>query len=454
MKKKTTLLTAALAAVVLLASCGSESEDTPKANLAQVSFTYTLDTSMGSAMKAPARTARKAGTNSSVFGEFYTKIKSGDLVAETYDLTMTNLSTGEEYDFSGKWGSHKVTAIPTGRYKVAGTSTATGDNIQEKCSIKFSQEVDVVAGSNDITLNADYDCFLLVFTDKNITGVKNYSGQNSRSLFTFGNYKYAFVNERLYASGYQTEAYIGGSFSDGTNFTIPTGTLAFEKGKYYVYNTLTNSFSIPEMEEGNLGNREIEGFGRVADAVDLGLSVKWASWNVGASQIADYGGLYGMGDPTGLLTSTDESDYYFVDGESICGTSYDLTHVKWGGNWRLPTLAEIEELRDNCTWTHNVTKDGIKGSVAAGANGNSIFFPYTGIRKDGGATVSYRGTFTCIWSGDLSNKVYSSGGAWDMDINIPSSYTDGKYTKIIDGAIFQTDGSSIWFGQSVRPVCE
>lgn len=438
MKKKTTLLTSVLAVVSMLASCSGESEDTPKANLAQVSFTYTLDTSTGSAMKAPAKTARKASGNSSVFSEFYTKIKSGDLVAETYDLTMTNLSTGEEYDFSGKWDTHKVTAIPTGRYKVAGTSTATGDNIQEKCSIKFSQEVEVVAGSNDITLNADYDCYLLVFTDKNITSVKNYSGQSSQSLFTFGNYKYAFVNERLYAGGYQTEAYIGGSFSDGTNFTIPTGTLAFEKGKYYVYNTLTNSFSIPEMEEGNLGNREIEGFGRVADAVDLGLSVKWASWNVGASQIADYGGLYGMGDPTGLLTSTNESDYYFVDGESICGTSYDLAHVKWGGNWRLPTSTELKELRDKCTWTAKVTKDCVLGSVATGPNGNNIFFPYAGYRTS--TTIYERDDHTSIWTGNMGVGPLHSSGYDDMEI-----FANGT---------FRNDGCPNYLGQSIRPVCE
>ena len=177
-------------------------------------------------------------------------------------------------------------------------------------------------------------------------------------------------------------------------------------------------------------NQEIEGFGKVADVVDLGLSVKWASWNIGASQVADYGGLYGAGDPTGLNTSTSDVDYYYKYGESICGTEYDLATVKWGSSWRMPTFAELVELKDRCSWDFNVTKDEVCGSVATGPNGNSIFIPY--------AFYITEGQYICsLWSGDMGTNTYSRGYK-DLDI-----YVYG---------IFLTDGSGCSRGQSIRPV--
>ena len=184
---------------------------------------------------------------------------------------------------------------------------------------------------------------------------------------------------------------------------------------------------------------EIDGFGRVAEPVDLGLSVKWASWSVGASRIEDYGGLYGAGDPTGLQTSTSYLDYHYyeVSNSSICGTEYDIAHVKWGDNWRMPTFAELKELAENCSWVHNVTKDGVKGSVATGPNGNTLFFPYSGIRH--GTSASHFNIHASLWSGEQSNNPYSCGYK-DLDINI---HNTGEQ---------RMDGNYCYYGQSVRPV--
>lgn len=178
-----------------------------------------------------------------------------------------------------------------------------------------------------------------------------------------------------------------------------------------------------------------DSFGKVADIVDLGLSVKWASWNIGASEIGDYGGLYGAGDPTGLEISTNAADYYFTDGESICGTDYDLAHVLWGGNWRMPTFAELKELKEKCIWEHNVNVNGVWGSLATGPNGNSIFIPYAGCRHGNEILErDYRGS---IFSGDMGTPSYVSGY---MDLDI---LNDGR---------FQMDGCRNWVGQSIRPV--
>ena len=200
------------------------------------------------------------------------------------------------------------------------------------------------------------------------------------------------------------------------------------------YISYTNIYVIGDYTIGN-EDEDNSDFGKVADVVDLGLSVKWASWNVGASKVADYGGLYGVGDPTGLKTSTNYSDYYWKDGESICGTEYDLAHVKWGDKWRMPSWNELEELQTKCEWTSGEV-NGIKGSWIKGPNGNSIFLPYAGYRK-GESLVSERDVAGHYWSGDMGVRLHSCGYK-DFDIT-----TTGVY---------QTDGAENYVGQSIRPV--
>ncbi len=176
-------------------------------------------------------------------------------------------------------------------------------------------------------------------------------------------------------------------------------------------------------------------FGTTADIVDLGLSVKWSSWNLGASAPQEYGGYYGMGDPTGDLTSTNDEDYYYVYHTSISGTEYDIAHVQWKDLWRLPTVAELEELRDKCSWQHDQYVEGVRGSIATGPNGNSIFIPYAGVRS--GASMLFVGGHASIWSGFAGSEQYSRG-YMDMDI-----YSSGY---------FYMNGAEVSLGQTVRPV--
>ena len=115
--------------------------------------------------------------------------------------------------------------------------------------------------------------------------------------------------------------------------------------------------------------------------VDLGLSVKWAGWNVGASSPEQEGTLFGWGDPTGKETSTDESKYPTKEPPmSISGdTRYDMATVNWGIPWRLPTKSEFDELIKECRWEGIIYK-GIKGNKIIGPNGNAVFFPVTAHR--------------------------------------------------------------------------
>ena len=208
--------------------------------------------------------------------------------------------------------------------------------------------------------------------------------------------------------------------------TVPIGTKsAYQSTNYW------NKFSniVESTSESN------DDFGKVANVVDLGLSVKWASWNIGASKIGDYGGLYGAGDPTGKKTSTNVSDYYFNDGGSICGTEYDLAHVKWGDLWRMPKWSELEELMTKCTWS-NGEVDGVKGSWVKGPNGNSIFLPWAG-NRNGTSTFSGKGVYGYYWSGDMGVSQHRYGYK-DLDIK--------------SGGVSQTDGAENYWGQSIRPV--
>lgn len=149
------------------------------------------------------------------------------------------------------------------------------------------------------------------------------------------------------------------------------------------------------------------------DSIDLGLSVKWASHNVGAKSPEEYGGLYGWADPDGTNTSYNDAEYpNEVPPSDISGTAYDIAHVQWGESWRIPTHAEQEELVKSCKWLACIYK-GVPGLRATGPNGNSIFFTPSGLREgDGKGSLNTNGTYwsstlaTLPWPYTLSFQLY------------------------------------------------
>ena len=112
------------------------------------------------------------------------------------------------------------------------------------------------------------------------------------------------------------------------------------------------------------------------DLVDLGLSVKWARFNIGAKKESDLGGLFGFGDLTGCMTSIAPADYASAD---IYRTASDLAYKVYQGKATLPTAADFEELFSVCKkeWT---VQGGVSGYKFTGPNGNSIFLPAAGSR--------------------------------------------------------------------------
>lgn len=153
--------------------------------------------------------------------------------------------------------------------------------------------------------------------------------------------------------------------------------------------------------------------------VDLGLSVKWATCNIGANKPEEAGYYFAWGEtkPKAIYDLTTHkwcngtpysytkyclsSTYGTVDNKKNLESLDDAAVVNWGGNWRMPTYAELKELYEQCSWIY-VTQNGVKGYRVTGPNGNSIFLPFTGY-KDGSVhkTVSSK-----YWSNEVRG-IYS-----------------------------------------------
>ena len=149
----------------------------------------------------------------------------------------------------------------------------------------------------------------------------------------------------------------------------------------------------------------------VAQAIDLGLSsgTKWASWNIGASAPEEIGVFFAWGE-TDVKDCYNWSTYYycygtqftcFNIGEDIAGTEYDVAHVKWGGSWQMPSLAQMKELLNTCTmdWT---TRNGVNGALLTGPNGKTIFLPAGGYRS--GDMGDYENEEGIYWSSTFSSN--------------------------------------------------
>ncbi|MBE6177172.1 MAG: hypothetical protein E7149_01495 [Rikenellaceae bacterium] len=131
--------------------------------------------------------------------------------------------------------------------------------------------------------------------------------------------------------------------------------------------------------------------------VDLGLSVKWATCNVGASSPSEYGNYYAWGETRTKSTYTEKNSVTYKKsmGDIAGSYQYDAARANWGSSWRLPTKAECEELKNNCTWTWT-SQGGHNGYKVTGKNGNSIFLPAAGWRY--GSSLSYAGEGGYYWS--------------------------------------------------------
>ncbi len=130
-------------------------------------------------------------------------------------------------------------------------------------------------------------------------------------------------------------------------------------------------------------------------AVDLGLSVKWATCNIGSTKPEEYGDYFAWGE---ILPGLDFSVSNYQASDD------DAARANWGGDWRMPTKDEFDELlnSDNCSWTWTTLGDVSGWKVVSrkpGHEGNSIFLPAAGIRIN--RDLYYAGSRGYYWSGSL-----------------------------------------------------
>lgn len=166
--------------------------------------------------------------------------------------------------------------------------------------------------------------------------------------------------------------------------------------------------------------------------VDLGLSVLWATANVGGDYPEEYGNYYAWGETepksnynwstyiycngTDTVITKYNSDNYFgsvVDNKTVLESEDDVAHVVWGGDWRIPTKEEFSDLINNCTWTWT-TENGISGylitSKIPGYTDRSVFLPAAGQYYD--RNLQNQGTDCAYWTSSRVTISGESNRAW------------------------------------------
>ncbi|MCF0203291.1 MAG: hypothetical protein HUK08_08005 [Bacteroidaceae bacterium] len=218
-------------------------------------------------------------------------------------------------------------------------------------------------------------------------------------------------------------------FSTIFMLTFCTGAMAqnrvvkIVKGGQVVFSSNIKDFDYITVKSSYIGGHEY---------VDLGLpsGLKWATCNVGASKPEEYGNHYAWGETTtkssydisNSLTygksSSELQSGGIIDGNGNLTPEYDAARKNWGGSWRMPTKAEMQELIDNCT-TEWITLNGRYGrKVTSKKNGKSIFIPACGWRYGGGLSFADdKGNYwTSSQDGSYSgNYLYFDSGSFNMD---------------------------------------
>ncbi len=182
--------------------------------------------------------------------------------------------------------------------------------------------------------------------------------------------------------------------------------------------------------------------------LDLPSGIKWATCNVGSSKPSDYGNYYAWGETkpktTGDTFSNKVHTYDtlksigIINANNVLSPVYDVAHIHWKGNWRMPEKSNFEELKDKCEW-ECLCFNGHMGYKVIGPNGKSIFLPATGVYCESLAEVDKTGAY---WSSTCGDKDL---GAYMLDLGCDK---DSRLRYIYVGWRFRNGG------YSVRPIAE
>ncbi len=362
-----------------------------------------------------------------------------------------------------------------------------------KITVPYAQmhSVSSITVSSNLVMNGDviYDTSGYFYIDTEDCGPV--SDENSKLTLSCGNVEIpADGSKTFYISilplspecDYHVQAqcydYLQIDVTDGTTTksmrTKKAGGIQIERNKIYPINFEENYSPAPAYEY-----------------VDLGLRVKWATMNVGATKPEEYGDYFAWGATEPLYEAghaQDNPQRHWKDGKtagytyvntpyqtanttspsSTRWTKYlgsttskykdpsatdanalktvldledDAAHVNWGGSWRMPTSAELDELRNenNCTWTWT-TLNGVNGykvqSKKAGYTDNWIFLPAAGFRDE--STIG---------------RVDNEGNYWSSSLFTGDSYMAHQFYFFGSSSVNMCVNPRL-LGLSVRPVCE
>lgn len=222
-------------------------------------------------------------------------------------------------------------------------------------------------------------------------------------------------------------------------------------------NKLTGKFKVDGVEKSYIDGEYDPYNGH--EFVDLGLSVKWATCNVGANSPAEYGGYFSWAE-THAKSSYEWTDYSYcngtfrsmnkycssgnygaVDSLKIMELKDDVAHTLWNGEWRIPTYEEQLELSSKCKWewTNNYNNTNVAGYIVTsrvtGYTDKSIFLPAAGNIRS--TTVNRASTYGYYWSSSLY-----------------TSQPNGAYIIYFSSLNLDWDLGYRNYGMSVRAVCK
>ena len=342
-------------------------------------------------------------------------------------------------------------------YEGTGTGSFTSSMINLKANTTYyvrayaTNEAGTVYGEvkSFKTLDEEPEIVLPTVTTNSVTNITSNSATCGGNVTSDGN---GTVTARGICWSETSEPKINNLYSEESNNGTGTGSFTSSMTNlkanttYYVRAYATNEAGTSYGEVKSFTTRASTGTENGYGWVDLGLSVKWATCNVGADSPEEYGDYFAWGETSpksdysssnsatyGLSNSELQSQGY-IDSEGNLTAQYDAATANWGGSWRMPTSAEQEELFNNCTWTWT-TYNGVKGYNVEGPNGHSIFLPAAGYRR--------------------GSSLNAAGGLGDYWSSSPYEY-DGDRADILD---FSSSGKFLligyrYDGQSVRPVSE
>ena len=196
---------------------------------------------------------------SDVYTNFYDKyIKTRILTPKTFDLTFVNKKTGATAKVEGKWDSKDAIRLIEGEYEVSGVSYPQDKKRSEgypsdSVYLTFNETIYLHKDSKSITLNAIYDSYLLMFDKENSSEIifETYNSGGAKPLYESDSIFTLFIKDLSFGSTGTYTHYIYVTRKNGSKSEIILDDIPFEKGKYYYFNDMNNSFDIPKMESGN-----------------------------------------------------------------------------------------------------------------------------------------------------------------------------------------------------------